>query len=352
MKLYMKLYGARRSHARNGTKLPDRTKRHASDLMLILLVRFSLPLPLASRLSLNGLNHRLKIPANESRSFPFSLYLSNNDQRLAAAARQWRHQYASIPSLASFLTFYYIFPVHPAQQRRVHPLLDDVLSLMPLDSILSRDFLDVYKQSSHLSRMTLASLCTCQSQSFPLVFSFSCAFSSSRLVISVPALWTCCLQVPSSPSPSPFSSLSPYFSDDNPISQPLIPLYLLLRLFLFPNQIPTGSPPPPARFLTYSSMTPVSYLTMSQSCRSAALRSLYPSSTRGSYPTSPLSRPCPCPCPPGSSPVSFSTSSSQLWREVLRARKEARARRSVGNEDVLYVMSAILRETFVCMRIG
>ncbi len=223
MKLYMKLYGARRSHARNGTKLPDRTKRHASDLMLILLVRFSLPLPLASRLSLNGLNHRLKIPANESRSFPFSLYLSNNDQRLAAAAR---HQYASIPSLASFLTFYYIFPVHPAQQRRVHPLLDDVLSLMPLDSILSRDFLDVYKQSSHLSRMTLASLCTCQSQSFPLVFSFSCAFSSSRLVISVPALWTCCLQVPSSPSPSPFQV---YLH----ISQMTIPSRSLSFLFIF-----------------------------------------------------------------------------------------------------------------------
>ncbi len=88
----MKLYGARRSHARNGTNLPDRTKRYASDLMLILLVRSSLPLPLASRLSLN---HRLKIPWKESPSFPFSLYLSNNGQRLAAAAR---HQCASIPS--------------------------------------------------------------------------------------------------------------------------------------------------------------------------------------------------------------------------------------------------------------
>jgi len=172
---------------------------------------FSLPSPLASRLS-SVLQPRAQDTRRTNHapsrfhSLPPFFFLSFSPkfsslffilrQHLAAAVR---HQYVSIRSLASFsyilLTFYYMFLVHPAQQRRVRPLLDDDRSLIPRDSTLSRDFLDVYKQSSHLSRMTLASLCTCQSQSFPLVFSFSCAFSSSRLVISVPALWTCCLQV-------------------------------------------------------------------------------------------------------------------------------------------------------------
>ncbi len=138
---------------------------------------FSLPSPLASRLS-SVLQPRAQDTRRTNHapsrfhSLPPFFFLSFSPkfsslffilrQHLAAAVR---HQYVSIRSLASFsyilLTFYYMFLVHPAQQRRVRPLLDDDRSLIPRDSTLSRDFLDVYKRPPHLSRMALASLCAC-----------------------------------------------------------------------------------------------------------------------------------------------------------------------------------------------